>query len=94
MQSKHFDCKISYKGSSLDIHVQCLSTESPLIYAVWPKDVELKQMFDNTYVLFSKSIKPSEEILPTTWHQVHYSKNVKSTDLDFELAVWNELDNI
>ncbi len=92
MSSIHFDRTILYKEDPLDVHFQCLSSETPMVYAVWPKDEKLKRLFDNTFVLFTKSIKSREEAQPTTWHQVHYSKNAKSADLDFEFSVWNELE--
>ena len=88
--NRHFDIEILYKEKSLGVTVQCLSDELPLIYAVWPKDESLKHAFDNSYVLFSQQIKRKGKDL-TTWHKVHYSKEVKLPDLDFEQAIWEEL---
>ena len=87
---RHFDLEISYKEKPIDVIVQCLSEESPLIYAVWPKDESLKHSFDDIYVLFTQTIK-SGKAVPTVWHKVHYSKEVKSPNLDFEMAVWDGL---
>lgn len=79
---------------SLEVTVQCLSEEFPLLYAVWPKDETLKHSFDDTFVLFTQNLVHSKGELSTTWYKVHYSKDVKTPNLEFEMAVWNELSKL
>jgi hypothetical protein len=91
---RHFDLTISYEKKSLEVTVQCLSEEFPLIYAVWPKDETLKLSFDNSFVLFTQYLVKRNREFPTTWRKVHYSKDTKSPNLKFELAVWNVLSEL
>jgi hypothetical protein len=89
-----FNLIILYEKRSLEVTVQCLSIENPFLYAVWPKDETLKNSFDDTYVLFTQNYDKSDGKLSITWSKVHYSKNVKTTNLNFEMAVWDELSKL
>ncbi len=89
--NRHFELAIMYGEKPIEIIVQCLSEELPLMYAVWPKDEALKNSFDESFVLFTQNVTLKKGELPTTWNKVHYSKHAKSTNLEFEIAVWNEL---
>lgn len=89
----HFDLAISYNEQPMDVIVQCLSEGLPTIYAVWPKNESLKHSFDDTYVLFTKSLENGTKF-PTVWHKVHYSKEVKSPDIVFEIAIWDKLSEL
>ena len=90
---RNFDLSISYQGREISVAVQFLTSEDeyPIIFAVWPKDEFLKKEFDDTFVTFAVTSKPNKDTPPTIWHKVHYSKEVKSKNLEFEIAVWAEL---
>ena len=90
----HFELEIMCFGKSIGVTIQRLSQELPLIYAVWPNDDFLKKSFDNEFVLFTRSLKGYETKSNTLWQKVHYSKGVKSFNLEFENAVWEVLERI
>ena len=90
----HFDLSIKYNERLVDITVQRLSKELPkIMFAVWPKDEELKKYFENINLYFVKEeIKTNS--YRTVWHRVLYdynSKGISKTNLNFEFAVWEAL---
>jgi hypothetical protein len=96
--TKHHDKQILYKDKLRKIHIQCLSEESPITYAVWLKEDTVKKLldnnFDNSYVLFCKKSKNEKQLPNTIWHKVFYSENSIQIDPVFENLVWGVIDLI
>ena len=92
----HFDLSINYNGSLAEIKVQRLSEELPkIIYAVWPKDVELKKHFKNVkqinFHINSEITRDNDlEIKNFVVYDYKEPKN-QPKDISFEFAVWNSL---
>lgn len=91
----HFSLSINYDGRLIEIKVQRLSKELPkIIYAVWPKDEELKKHFENIYLYFIIESEENKVGSSTILHTVKYDFKLdkfKSRDIKFEFAVWEVL---
>lgn len=91
-----FDLSINYNGRLLDIKVQRLSEELPkIIYAVWPKDEELKKHFENVKQInfhINSEITKNNNLEIRNFVVYDYKEPEKQLkDVFFELAVWNSL---
>lgn len=93
----HFDLSINYDGRLVEIKVEILSKELPkIIFAVWPKDEELKNHFQNVkqfYFHINSVLNKAENILEVTNYVVYdYETEVNQIkDIEFEFGVWNSL---
>lgn len=91
----HFDLSINYDGRFVEMKVQRLSKELPkIIYAVWPKDEELKKYFENINLYFIIESEENKVGPSTIQHTVKYDFKLgkfESRDIKFEFAVWEAL---
>ena len=93
----YFDLSINYDGRLLEIKVQILSKELPkIIYAVLPKDEELKKRFQNVkhfYFHINSELNKVENILEITNYVIYdYKTNENQIkDIEFEFGVWKSL---
>lgn len=91
-----FDLSINYNGRLVDIKVKRLSEELPkIIYAVWPKDEELKKLFENVKQInfhINSEITTNNNLEIRNFVVYDYKEPEKQfKDVFFELAVWNSL---
>lgn len=92
----HFDLSINYNGRFAEIKVQRLSEELPkIIYAVWPKDEELKKHFKNVKQInfhINSEITRNNDLEIKNFVVYDYKQpENQPKDVSFEFAVWNSL---
>ena len=94
--SNHFDLSINYNGRPVEIKVLILSKELPkIIYAVWPKDEELKKYFENVkqfnFHINSEITSDNNLVIKNFVIYDYKEPEIKPKDVSFEFAVWNSL---
>jgi hypothetical protein len=95
IMKNHYDLSINYAERLVEIKLQRLSKELPkIIYAVWPKDEDLKKYFEDINLYFIIESKKNKDDSCTILHTVKYDfkyNKFKSRDIIFEFAVWKAL---
>jgi hypothetical protein len=79
----HFDLSINYAERLVEIKLQRLSKELPkIIYAVWPKDEDLKNILRILTCILLLKVKKTKMILAQYFIRLNMTSNIISLNLE------------